>query len=79
MTRRQTKVPGPLGDRYRVVIESDPMPATGTNQLAFLRHLAGEGIDTGMLNCGPVPFQTLALAHDGRCWVATLEASEVRS
>jgi len=76
MTRRETKVQSEVATRYRIVIDDDPHPPTGNRQLAFLRQLSLDGIDQGFLTCGPVPFQSLSIDHDGQRWVATLEATE---
>lgn len=27
------------------------------------------------LNCGPVPFQKMAMFHDGQCWVIEVQAT----
>ena len=62
--------------RYEVRIESDMCPVGDPsyhhNRLGLLRTLT----DTqGLLDCGPYPFQTLKMTHDGNCWVVTLEAT----
>jgi hypothetical protein len=44
-------------------------------QYEFLRELA-DGAISGILNCGPLPFETIKISHDGDAWVAVLEAEE---
>ncbi len=79
MTRRQAKIETAAFTRYRVVIEDEPSVAAGNRQLAFLRQLAGEGVEAGFLACGMVPFQTLTIQHDGVRWVAVMEATEEKT
>jgi hypothetical protein len=74
MTRRQTKVGVGGAVRYRVVIEGEPTPATGNHQLAFLKLLATQGVDSGFLLCGMQPFSTLSISHNGNAWQAVAEA-----
>lgn len=45
-------------------------------QIEFLQDLAGNGFFTGMLSCGPLPFETFRMFHDGSSWLVELEAQE---
>jgi hypothetical protein len=70
------KVPiGRTEFRYRVVIESDPCMA-GTFNSFFLQSeiLRSLGTDPMLGMCGPVPWQTMKMRHDGAHWVVELEA-----
>jgi hypothetical protein len=69
-----------LGDmvRYRVIITD--VESIGIDKVKrrveFLLDIIGNGFFTGILNCGPLPFDTLRVFHDGTAWVAELEAQE---
>jgi len=64
--------------RYRVTITD--VESTGIDkvkrQVEFLQDIIGNGFFTGILNCGPLSFDTLKVFHDGNAWVAELEAQE---
>jgi hypothetical protein len=61
--------------KYTVKLESEYCPAIGIDarksQLQLLRDLID---NQGMLDCGPIGFQTFNMVHDGEKWVVTLEA-----
>ena len=65
-------------NRYRVTITD--IDSDGINklrrQIEFLQDLATNGFVTGLLSCGPLPFETMNLFHNGQAWVAELEANE---
>jgi hypothetical protein len=79
MKRTPRSVPVGEGTRHRVTIEDDLStgPDIVTRQFKFLQELATDGLFSGMLNCGPVPFETLTMRHDGLRWVVVLEAMEI--
>ena len=65
-------------NRYRVTITD--IDSNGVDklrrQIEFLQDLATNGFVTGLLNCGPLPFETMSISHNGQAWVAELEANE---
>lgn len=71
MTRKVRSVP--VGDqvRYSITITGDP------NQQAadLLKEVAVDGLCAGLLNCGPIPFETLRMYKDGDTWVIAMEAT----
>ncbi len=80
MTRDVKTVPiGGGGTRWRVVITDEP--STGAmirqRQVAFLQALANDGAFTGMLHCGPRPFESFRMHHTGRAWVVEMEAEDL--
>lgn len=78
MTKVYTAIP--VGDaiRHRVVLTDVPSsPATKrTRQHAFLQEVVVDGVYTGLFGCGPVPFDTMAVAHNGEAWEVVMEAME---
>jgi hypothetical protein len=69
-----------IGDvtRYRTLItdvESSGLDKA-RRQIEFLQDIAGNGFFTGMLSCGPLPFETFNMFHDGSAWIVELEAQE---
>lgn len=58
-------------------------PSSGADikrrQFQFLQELVNDGIFTGVLNCGPMPFERLEMHHDGQAWRIDLEAVERKS
>lgn len=69
----------PLGDgtRWRTVITDIPSSGADikTRQFEFLRELVNDGVYSGLLLCGPVPFATMKMYHNG-AWVVELESFE---
>lgn len=62
--------------RHRVVITSDPVPATRLTGLRFLQELVVNGIAAGLMSCGPEGFDVMKVEHDGASWVLVMEAEE---
>lgn len=64
------------GTRYEVRIEDEPCPKGGLasrfRTTDLLRLLAST---PGLIDCGPVMFDTLRIYHDGERWVAVMEAT----
>jgi len=78
---RINRKPVDLGDgdtRYSAIVRDIPSEGQGihTRRFQFLQELAQDGMFNGVLNCGPVPFDTLRIRHDGEAWVAEIEAVE---
>jgi hypothetical protein len=79
MTRelKTTKLGGV--NRYRVIITD--IDSNGTDklrrQIEFLQDIVANGFVSGLLSCGPLPFETLKFYHNGQAWVAELEANEL--
>lgn len=78
---RQNRQPIDLGEgatRYSTVLRDVPSegPGVQARRFQFLQELAHDGLYNGLLNCGPVPFDTLRIRHDGEAWVAEIEATE---
>lgn len=69
-----------LGDakRHMVTLVDDPSngPQIRTRQFQFLSEVMTDGIVRGLLNCGPMPFDTLRMRHDGGSWIIEMEALE---
>ncbi len=78
MERSYKKIP--IGDqiRYRVVIKD--IPSSGAEirrrQYEFLQDLINNGHPSGLMDCGPMAFQTFKMEHDGDQWVIVMEAYE---
>ncbi len=71
----------PVGDesvRHHVTIRDveSTGPDISTRQFAFLNDLVVNGIYNNLMHCGPLPFQTFRMFHDGRSWVVEMEALE---
>ena len=70
----------PIGDATRHRVTLRDVPSQGSEipgrQFLFLQDLINNGVYNGLLACGPIPFQTLSIKHDGNCWVITMEAVE---
>ncbi len=81
MKRTPRSVPVGGQTRHRVTIEDDLStgPDIVTRQFKFLQEVANDGFYSGMLNCGPVPFQDFHMFHNGTCWVIILEAMEIHT
>ncbi len=81
MKRTPRSVPVGGQTRHRVTIEDDQSvgPDIVTRQFKFLQELVNDGIFSGMLNCGPVPFETFVMKHDGHRWIVVLEAMETHT
>jgi len=52
----------------------DCMPTSRLEQFDLLRTVIE---NPGLLDCGPVSFQTLKMYHNGTAWVIVLEATNV--
>lgn len=81
MTRKNTQVNIASGVRYTSTIQ-DEVLSEGSQirirQHAMLSELVNDGVFTGMLNCGPIPFQKLRMEHVSGYWTIYLEATEER-
>ena len=77
---RRTVKSVPVGGQVRhvVTIEDDPSagPDIARRRYEFLVDLVTNGVFQGLLNCGPVPFDSLKMTYNGTCWVVQLEALE---
>jgi hypothetical protein len=66
-------------NRYRVTITD--IDATGPDkfrrQIEFLQDLVVNGFVTGLLSCGPLPFETFRYYYNGQAWVVEMEANEL--
>lgn len=61
--------------RYRCRIEWDESPDEGPLSEHFLAEmLRSMAITASLRYCGPVPFETLKVSHNGSCWIAEMEA-----
>ena len=62
-------------NRYSVKIEGEECPAktqaARVQQLSLLQTLVST---PGLTDCGPLPFQSLKMYHDGSRWIIDLEA-----
>lgn len=59
--------------RVTVIYYSDNcLPTSRSHQFDLLNKVVES---PGLLDCGPVSFQTLKMHHNGECWVITLEAT----
>lgn len=56
-------------------IASDAGAEADFRRHAFLQELA-DAVASGLLDCGPMKFETLKISHDGEGWVAVAEAEE---
>ena len=67
------------GKRHAVLIKDRPSQGTTikARQFEFLQEVVGQGFYNGLLNCGPIPFETFVMRHDGTCWTIELEAVEI--
>lgn len=72
----------PKGDRVVYVTTLRDIPATegwarNFRQFEFLREIA-DSVYNGLLDCGPLRFETMDISYDGEAWVAVLKAEEVK-
>lgn len=79
MTRVVRSVNVGAGIRHSVTITDEPSTGAAVHlrRYEFLKRLVVDGVFVGLLNCGPVPFDTFRVFHDGSHWVAELEALEL--
>ena len=67
-----------MGDgvtRYRVRIEGDDCSPDSHLAEQFKWMLLSNVVDNpALVMCGPIPFQTLHLSHNGERWIMELEA-----
>lgn len=64
--------------RHHSTIRDEPSdgPNIRTRQFEFLNELVVNGIFQKLLHCGPIPFDTFKMYHDGSSWVVDMEALE---
>ena len=65
--------------RHLVELRSDKFDLDANphiTKMAFLAMLINDGVYTGLLNCGPLPFETMRVFKESDCWVVVLEAEE---
>ncbi len=75
MNRRLTSVKlDNRSTRYRVRIESDPCDTDLLMRQLQLNLLDNMANTPELTACGPVPFQTMKMYHDGGAWIVELEA-----
>jgi len=69
-----------LDDQTRHHSSISDVPSSGPNirtrQFQFLTELVTDGIFQRLLHCGPIPFDTFKMYHNGTCWVVDMEALE---
>lgn len=65
-------------NRYRVTITDNDSSGIDKprRQIEFLQDVVNNGFYSGLLNCGPLPFQTFHMSHNGQAWVIELESNE---
>lgn len=70
----------PVGGQIRHLVTLEDEPSEGgaiaRRRYEFLVDLVTNGVFQGLLNCGPVPFDSFKMHHNGKCWVVQLEALE---
>lgn len=78
MHRLYTKVNIGNGVRHRVVLTDEPSVGAEivSRQVEFLQGWVNDGLFTGLYHCGPLPFQKMAMHHNGHGWVIVMEATE---
>lgn len=81
MRKTYTSVPRGNSVLHRVVILDDLSegPAVVQRQFLFLQDVVNNGMFSGLLSCGPLPFQTFTMRHDGRQWCIIMEAVEEKT
>lgn len=64
--------------RHHTTISDDPSsgPEIKSRQFNFLNDLVVNGIYQKLLHCGPLPFDSFKMYHDGTAWVVEMEALE---
>lgn len=61
--------------RYRVLLESEPCEPGSAMARVEQFHMLDTLVNTQeMAYCGPCLYQTLTMAHNGSCWVVTMES-----
>jgi len=64
--------------RHIVVLTDDPSTPDQkeARRQAFLQLVFVDGLFQGLLNCGPLPFETLRMQHNGQAWFVEMENTE---
>jgi hypothetical protein len=64
-----------LENKYRVTFETEPCEAGTMESFTCQKQVLKAIVDNaGMMDCGPVFFQSLRMFHDGHKWVVELES-----
>ena len=65
--------------RYKVLLTDEPSsdPILIRNRrVEFLREIINDGVYQGFINCGPEPFKTLEMYHNGIAWIVEMTSEE---
>jgi hypothetical protein len=78
MQRTVRTVPVGTAQRHFSTIRDVPSsgPEIKARQFLFLQDVVNNGIFQGLMNCGPIQFDTMRMRHDGESWVIEMEAIE---